>query len=159
VGRPLLPAHVAARFVFPQPVGCSWLLPARPAVIPDPRLPSDLLDLAVQLEAEKARLDVVTAMHVYSVQPGVPKDASDLYNADYAQTQQLFARLLASSAGGWPRERRADGAGNTGSNKGAWRACGARSASQRSRPHRLLSAGVRPLAASSCDRCCWLACR
>jgi methylmalonyl-CoA mutase N-terminal domain/subunit len=41
---------------------------------------------------------VVTALHVYSVQPGVPKDASDLYNADYAQTEELFRRLLGSSA-------------------------------------------------------------
>lgn len=27
----------------------------------------------LQLESEKAKLDVVTGMHVYSVQPGVPK--------------------------------------------------------------------------------------
>ena len=27
------------------------------------------------------------------------QDASDLYNADYAQTEELFRRLLSSSAG------------------------------------------------------------
>ena len=105
-----------------------------------------------QLEAAKAQLSVVTGMHVYSVQPGVPKvgrawplwalwaawlaapaavqcacaplhplaqqpalpavfprlllllhpqDAGDLYNADYAQTQELFRQLIASSAGAW----------------------------------------------------------
>lgn len=36
-----------------------------------PKLPP--LALAPQIEDAKAKLEVVTALHVYSVQPGVPK--------------------------------------------------------------------------------------
>lgn len=47
-----------------------------------------------ELEAVKSMFTAITAMHVYSVQPGVPKDSADLYNADYAQSEQLFRTLL-----------------------------------------------------------------
>jgi hypothetical protein len=50
------------------------------------------------LETAKATLSVVTAMHVYSVQPGMPKDPADLFNADYAQTEELFRKLVAAGA-------------------------------------------------------------
>jgi len=55
---------------------------------------------AQALEAAKAQLEVITALHVYSVQPALAKDSSDLYNADYAQTEALFRKLLASSEAG-----------------------------------------------------------
>ena len=135
--------------------------------------PSHTLAPAPQLEAEKARLKCVQDMHVYSVQPGVPKvhgwrgmhvrvcgthgtqggstagqqgastpgllrnpsspvpvapaapppglqDATDLYNCDYAQTAELFAKLLSSSAGGWGDERRGGGDERSGGGRMGW---------------------------------------
>lgn len=47
--------------------------PIIPPPLPLPRARLLFLSFGVQLEGEKAKLQVVTGMHVYSVQPGVPK--------------------------------------------------------------------------------------
>lgn len=45
------------------------------------------------LSTRRSSLDPVTSMHVYSLQPTQPKDASDLWNHDAIQTAELFQEL------------------------------------------------------------------
>lgn len=45
------------------------------------------------LSTRRSALDPVTSMHVYSLQPTQPKDASELWNHDAIQTSELFQEL------------------------------------------------------------------
>lgn len=45
------------------------------------------------LSTKRSSLDPVTSMHVYSLQPAQPKDASELWNHDAIQTAELFQEL------------------------------------------------------------------
>lgn len=49
------------------------------------------------LDAAKAALSVITALHVYSVQPSEVKDADKLQNTEYAQSEEMFCKMLAST--------------------------------------------------------------
>lgn len=52
------------------------------------------------LEDAKSQLSVVTAMHVYSVQPAVTssKDTLSLYNTDLSQSEELLRKMLGPAA-------------------------------------------------------------
>jgi hypothetical protein len=58
------------------------------------------------VKAELLPLQLLALQHcplasaAYSSSASRLQDAGDLYNADYAQTQELFRQLIASSAGG-----------------------------------------------------------
>ena len=58
------------------------------------------------LEDAKSQLSVVTALHVYSVQPSDLKDADKLQNSDYGQTGELFRKMLDSGADPCPAAKR-----------------------------------------------------
>lgn len=49
------------------------------------------------LDEAKAALGVITALHVYSVQPSEAKDADKLQNTEYVQSEEMFRRMLAST--------------------------------------------------------------
>lgn len=46
------------------------------------------------LDSAKSELRTVTGMHVYSIAPSVPKDTSDVYNADFMQSDEMFRAFL-----------------------------------------------------------------
>jgi hypothetical protein len=68
---------------------------------------------ATRLDAARAALDPVTAVHVYSVAPCQPKDPADVWNADAAQSAALFAGLLKGQANALTDNRCAAVAGPT----------------------------------------------
>lgn len=49
------------------------------------------------LDAAKAALGVITSLHVYSVQPSEVMDADKLQNTEYVQSEEMFAKMLAST--------------------------------------------------------------
>ncbi|KAL0049157.1 hypothetical protein WJX82_007778 [Trebouxia sp. C0006] len=59
----------------------------------DPRQHTVQLVDSEHLSTRRSALDPVTSMHVYSLQPTQPKDASELWNHDAIQTSELFQQL------------------------------------------------------------------
>ncbi|KAL0023387.1 hypothetical protein WJX79_001953 [Trebouxia sp. C0005] len=59
----------------------------------DPRQHTVQLVDSEHLSTRRSALDPVTSMHVYSLQPTQPKDASELWNHDAIQTSELFQEL------------------------------------------------------------------
>jgi hypothetical protein len=51
------------------------------------------------LDDAKSKLSVITAMHVYSIQPASPKDAQDLIVAEFSQADDLFKKHLLGGNG------------------------------------------------------------
>ena len=50
----------------------------------------------IDLEASKQKLDVVTALHVYSLQPALPKSTAELWNSEREQSLKLFEDMVGS---------------------------------------------------------------
>ncbi|CAL8470151.1 g9693 [Coccomyxa elongata] len=64
---------------------------------PDPEHSIQLVD-AGSLTERRKKLDPITSLHVYSVQPTQPKDASELWNTDHVQTMEFFTSLVKSGS-------------------------------------------------------------
>lgn len=63
---------------------------------------------AAGLDGAKAALGVITSLHVYGVQPSASADPDALQNVDYAQTEELFRRMLEAPAAAEPGPLAAD---------------------------------------------------
>ncbi|BDA44170.1 probable DNA polymerase delta subunit 3 at N-terminal half [Coccomyxa sp. Obi] len=64
---------------------------------PEPEHSIQLVD-AGSLTERRKKLDPITSLHVYSVQPTQPKDASELWNTDNVQTMEFFTSLVKSGS-------------------------------------------------------------
>lgn len=61
-----------------------------------------ILVSAEQLAAKRAALTSVSGMHVYSVQPRIPKDPSEIFSAEKAASEDEMQKLVRGAAPSTP---------------------------------------------------------